>query len=552
MSDFKPTAEISERHVEERRPKFFGRLLKAEPERALLDGLAHMNETVLDPVVVKRIERRVDLLVIPALAVCYMFYYIDKTTLSYAAIFGIKEDLALGKMEYVRVSISYRLTRLMQKAPTAMVIEYLLLCVRTFSIFVRTPIGFPVGWLFWAFPTNLLMQKFPIAKYLAVNIFFWGVLLMAQAAAKDFKDMMILRILSGAAESTADPAFVLITGLWYTRSQQPIRIGLWYSANGIGIALGGLLGYAIGHIKGALPSWRYEFLIIGALCSFWALVMFTFVPDSPYYTSYWFKDEERLIVLSRKRHDQAGADTHRVKPGQIVEAFCDPKIYLFFLLGFSSNIPNGGISNFGTFIIQGFGFDTLETALMQIPYGFFICFCILFSVWVNNKAPKNSRTLLMIVFLLPNIIGSCMMAWGPETSKPTRLIGYWLTGSYNATFVLGLSLVSGNVGGQTKRAVANAAVFLGLCTGNIVGPFLFKTSEAPKYTTGIVGMLVANIVEVFVILALRILFLTSNKRRDRKMTEEGVKYDERPAMMDDITDFENPVFRYVAVGSFLF
>ncbi|KAK0225436.1 MFS general substrate transporter [Armillaria fumosa] len=514
MSDFKPTVQTSERHVEERRPRFFGRVLKAEPQRALLDDLARMNETVLDPVVVKRIERRVDLLVIPALAVCYMFYYIDKTTLSYAAIFGIKEDLALGKTEYQWLS----------------------------SIFY-------FGWLFWAFPTNLLMQKFPIAKYLAVNIFFWGVLLMAQAAVKDFKDMMVLRILSGAAESTADPAFVLITGLWYTRSQQPIRIGLWYSANGIGIALGGLLGYAIGHIKGALPSWRYEFLIIGALCSFWALVMFTFVPDSPYYKSYWFKDEERLIVLSRKKHDQAGADTHKVKPSQIVEAFCDPKIYLFFLLGFSSNIPNGGISNFGTLIIQGFGFDTLETTLMQIPYGFFICFCILFSVWVNTKAPKNSRTLLMIVFLLPNIIGSCMMAWGPETSKPTRLIGYWLTGSYNATFVLGLSLVSGNVGGQTKRAVANAAVFLGLCTGNIVGPFLFKTSEAPKYTTGIVGMLVANIVEVFVILALRTLFLTSNKRRDRKMTEEGVKYDERTAMVDDVTDFENPAFRYVAVGS---
>ncbi|PBK95372.1 hypothetical protein ARMGADRAFT_1011232 [Armillaria gallica] len=87
---------------------------------------------------------------------------------------------------------------------------------------------------------------------------------------------------------------------------------------------------------------------------------------------------------------------------------------------------------------------------------------------------------------------------------------------------------------------------------NIVGPFLFKTSEAPKYTTGIVRMLVANIVEVFVILALRTLFLTSNKRRDRKTTEEGVKYDEHTAMVDDITDFENPAFRYVAVGSLLF
>ncbi|KAK0240776.1 MFS general substrate transporter [Armillaria nabsnona] len=469
MNDSKPTAEISERHVEERRPS-------------------------------------------------------DKTTLSYAAIFGIKEDLALGKMEYQWLSSIF----------------YYAFGT---SIFFS---GNSCSWLtLLGFPTNLLMQKFPIAKYLAVNIFFWDVLFMAQATVKDFKDM---RILSGAAEFTADPAFVLITGLWYTCSQQPIRIALWYRANGIGIALGGLLGYAIGHVhQGHSSVVALRILVIGALCSFWALVMFTFVPDSPYYKSYWFKDEERLIVLGRKRHDQAGADTHRsvlyrVKPGQIVEAFCDPKIYLFFLLGFSSNIPNGGRSNFGTLIIQGFGFDTLETTLMQIPYGFFICFCTLFSVRVNSKAPKNSRTLLMVVFLLPNIISS-YNGLGPETSKPTRLIGYWLTGTYIATFVLGLSLVSGNVGGQIRRAVANAAIFLGLCTGiNIVGPFLFKTSEAPKYTTG----------NVFVILALRTLFLTSNKWRDRKMAEEGVKYDDHTAMVDDITDFENPAFRYVAVGSLLF
>lgn len=60
------------------------------------------------------------------------------------------------------------------------------------------------------------------------QIFFWGVLLMAQAASRNFTDLAVLRILSGAAEATADPAFVLITATWYTRAQQPTRIGYWY------------------------------------------------------------------------------------------------------------------------------------------------------------------------------------------------------------------------------------------------------------------------------------------------------------------------------------
>jgi Major Facilitator Superfamily. len=85
---------------------------------------------------------------------------------------------------------------------------------------------------------------------------------MIQAACNSFTTLAVLRALGGAAEACSDPAFMLITSMWYTRKEQPVRLGLWYTANGFGIALGGLLGYGIGHIKGALPSWKYEFLIM--------------------------------------------------------------------------------------------------------------------------------------------------------------------------------------------------------------------------------------------------------------------------------------------------
>lgn len=90
---------------------------------------------------------------------------------------------------------------------------------------------------------------------------------MLQAACNKFETLAVTRALAGAAESAADPSFMIITQMWYTRKQQPIRIGIWFAAQGLGTAAGGLLGYGIGHIKGALPSWKYEFLIIGALCS---------------------------------------------------------------------------------------------------------------------------------------------------------------------------------------------------------------------------------------------------------------------------------------------
>ena len=40
-------------------------------------------------------------------------------------------------------------------------------------------------------------------------------------------------------------------------------------------------GFGIGHIRGALPWWKYEFLIISALCCCWGIIMFITPPDDP-------------------------------------------------------------------------------------------------------------------------------------------------------------------------------------------------------------------------------------------------------------------------------
>ena len=65
---------------------------------------------------------------------------------------------------------------------------------------------------------------------------------MCQAAAQKFLTLTMLRVLSGAFEVIADPAFKLITSMFYMREEQPSRISAWYAWNGIGVAGGGLIG----------------------------------------------------------------------------------------------------------------------------------------------------------------------------------------------------------------------------------------------------------------------------------------------------------------------
>ncbi|KAI9035728.1 MFS general substrate transporter [Aspergillus affinis] len=465
----------------------------------------------------KKLDRKIDWVILPYISVAYAFFYIDKTTLSYAAIFGIQEDLNLHGTQYSWLS----------------------------SVFY-------FGFLVWAIPTNLALQRFPVARYLGANIFAWGALLMAQAAARNFIQLAVLRALSGAAEACADPAFLLITSMWYTRKEQPLKIGLWYTANGFGVALGGLLGYGIGQIKGALPSWKYEFLIIGALCCAWGIVMYVFLPDSPV-SAKGFSLAEKRTVVERLREDQTGVENKNFKGYQVLEAFMDYKLYLQFLISLMQSLVNGGISNFGTIIIKGFGFSTLGTTLMQIPYGAIIAISILLCIYLNRILPPNNRCLLLVAFLLPNVAGAFGLRYVPQDNRAGRLICYYLTAPINASFVLLLSLQTANTAGHTKKVINSACLFLGYCVGNIAGPFFYKSEQSPTYILGIWSMIVSHLLEIVVVFVLRFLLARENKERDKLQGIDGVNVLERElheqdvdaSAFGDLTDKENLNFRYI-------
>ncbi len=42
-----------------------------------------------------------------------------------------------------------------------------------------------------------------------------------------------------------------------SRDEQPFRTGIWFSMNGLANVLGGLIGYGIGFIKADIPSWKF-------------------------------------------------------------------------------------------------------------------------------------------------------------------------------------------------------------------------------------------------------------------------------------------------------
>ena len=370
---------------------------------------------------------------------------------------------------------------------------------------------------------------------------------MCQAAAKNFGALAALRVLSGAFEAIADPAFMLFISMFYTRAEQPSRISAYYLWNGIGVAGGGLIGYGIGNIEAALASWRYEFIIVGAFCSAWGIIMWFALPNSPK-TFYGFSREEKLLMIARLRSNQTGIEQNRINWGQIREAFLDYKTYMFLFFGFIANIPNGGISNFSTLVIQGLGYGKLGTSLLGIPQGAIVVIWIVLGAIANHYAPNNWRTMVAAFFMLPTIAGGFGFLLAPADAYVGRLICFYLTGSYQASFILTLSLITSNMGGQSKKMIVSGIVWFGVCIGNISSPFFYKAEEAPTYTMGIGSLLAANIIELLMLFAFRFVFAWENKRKQRQraaMQEAGEIHTLNETAFKDLTDKENPNFEYV-------
>lgn len=95
--------------------------------------------------------------------------------------------------------------------------------------------------------------------------------------------------------------------------------GRWRSHWVRGLQAGLTRRYGIGHIKGSIASWRYEFIIVGAFCSFWAIVLCWILPNSPA-TFRGFSHEEKLLMIARMAKNQTGVEQRKIRWDQVKEA----------------------------------------------------------------------------------------------------------------------------------------------------------------------------------------------------------------------------------------
>lgn len=161
---------------------------------------------------------------------------------------------------------------------------------------------------------------------------------------------------------------------------------------------------------------------------------------------------------------------------------------------------------------------------------------------------RNFRLPIMLICLAPFLAGVCGL-WLIDESKPYgRLVCLWISFTYTATWTLSMAVATANTAGHTKKITTNAMLLIGYCLGNFVGPFFFKSDQAPGYSLGVGMMFFCIAVQVFCLVGIWVLLWARNRKRSRFI--QGVSPDNNdPAVQGyergllDETDLENPYFK---------
>jgi MFS family permease len=459
--------------------------------------------------------RMLDWRIMPIICVTYTIQFLDKLSLNYASAYSLKEDLGLVGQRYSWVAAIFNF-----------------------------------GYLFWALPANLLIQRLPVAKYTGSMIFLWAILLIAHIGAKNYGGILVLRFLLGMFEASISPAIMAIVSMFYTRSEQPLRMCVFLAFNGMATMIGALLGYGLGHAtSSALKPWKLIFLVIGLLNLVWSLVFLYVMPDSPA-DARFLTHRQKLVAIHRVSKNMIGVKTKEFKSYQAVEALIDVKVIAIALIGLGCGVINGGVSNFASALIKGYGFTGINTSLLQLPTGAFEFFLVPLCGLAASYF-KDVRCLVLMIICLPPLGGLIGIRLTSLDHRWTLVGCTWLQFLIGAPVILSWNLLTSNIGGHTKRSFANGMWFMFYAGGNIAGANIFFTKEAPRYFSALTGLITCYVGLIVIAGSLWAYMLNENHRRNKlagDCVEKTIVDSADPqAILDgfgDRTDKENVNFRY--------
>lgn len=117
--------------------------------------------------------------------------------------------------------------------------------------------------------------------------------------------------------------------------------------------------------------YRYQivYLFFGLVTIVIGLTTYWWAHDSPGEARY-LSPQDRLKAVDRLKANQQGIISHKFDFKQVLEAWTEPKYYLFMIMVIAVNAGASVSSVFGSIILQNLvGFTASQAVLLNMPFG---------------------------------------------------------------------------------------------------------------------------------------------------------------------------------------
>jgi MFS transporter, ACS family, 4-hydroxyphenylacetate permease len=312
---------------------------------------------------VRKVWRRL----IPFLFVLYIFNYLDRINIGFAAL-SMNHELML-----------------------------------TATVFGLANSIFYLGYVACEIPSNLLLVRVGARIWIARILISWGLASAATMLVVGPYSLYVVRFLVGVLEAGFVPGVLLYLTYWIPSSHRARANGQLMMAQPVAMAVGGgVSGLILEHMNGVigLRGWQWMFLLQGLPAAFLGVVAFFHLTDTPK-DAKWLDDAERRTLESLVGN---GAQMQPAK-GAIWKQVMEPRIVLLAIAYFCLvNTLNANATWIPTIVREVLTAYSLSCVglVTAIPA---LCALVVMPLWSQSSDRTQERTWHVIAALAIASIG---------------------------------------------------------------------------------------------------------------------------------------------------
>jgi MFS transporter, ACS family, tartrate transporter len=246
---------------------------------------------------------------------------------------------------------------------------------------------FFAGYFFFQLPSNLILEKVGVRRWISSLMILWGVISCLMIFIRGPISFYTMRFLLGAAEAGFFPGMILYMKRWFPARSRARAVAWFMTANPIAGIVGSPVSGALLNLHGAgFAGWQWMFLMEGLPALGLGAIVFCILPDTPHEAS-WLKGEERGWLLEKLDAERLAEAT--VPQGSFWRVLVSPTIWLLSLVYFGVSTTMYGVTLWLPTVIRALsGLSYFLTGVVAIlPF----LVTVIAMVWVGMLSDRSGE-----------------------------------------------------------------------------------------------------------------------------------------------------------------